>query len=564
MGGIRLRVVGMLAVQRGVHRALTATLFGLLAVLIAAPATAASPGTHAAQSRETGRVVVGFTGAVSTTQIQRIAKESGARVVRTIQSGDVAIVDPRAGFSADRVVARLEEAAGVRYAQPERRVHALFTPDDPSFALQWGMTRIGAPLAWDVQRGSSSVTVAVIDSGVDYTHPDLVGRLDTANGYDFIENDTQAQDAYGHGTHVAGIVSADINNSVAVAGLAGGCKVMPIRVLDSSGNGTDVGVAQAIRWAADHGAEVINLSLGTPEASTIMQEACDYAIAADCVVVAASGNSAAQSAWVPGQIQHPAAYEPVVAVGAIDSAGARASFSEWGSALDLVGPGVGIVSLYPVDRGSQVTISGTSMATAHVSGVAALVRSQNTGWSAAETIARLGESAEDLGAAGRDDQFGRGLVRADSALGVAGPPQVVPPSDGDSSTVPDDDVDDHVDDHVDDDTTISNTDDGNGGGSGSGRLSTAGGSGRGGDSGSDGDSVSDTTTRSVRGAGTGGASESGGTQAPALPQGTAEKPGESTPSWRDPFTIALIAVAAFVGVGLWRLWRRRARRSANS
>lgn len=419
---------------RAVNRALATA----LAVLYIASATSAFAGSSApAQDTggpwETGRVVAGVRPGTTSKELDKSARRSHARLVRTLAGGSVAVIDPRAGFSAAGVARELERESIVRHARPELRVRALLAPNDPAYPLQWGMARVGAPLAWDVQRGSGSVSVAVIDSGVEYGHPDLAGRVDTVNGWDFVDGDAQAQDDFGHGTHIAGIIAANTDNGLAVAGMAPGCTLMPLRALDAAGNGTDTSVAMAIRWAADRGAKVINLSLGSAERSLVMEEACDYAIARGCVVVAASGNSAAQVGWEPGQIQHPAAYAPVVAVGAVDQSGLRASFSEWGSALDLTAPGVGIVSLYPA--GGQATLSGTSMAAAHVSGVAALIRSQHPGLSGPDTVALLESTAEDLGAAGKDYRFGSGLVRADRAFG-AGTLPTPPPADDEIPGVP--------------------------------------------------------------------------------------------------------------------------------
>lgn len=419
---------------RAVNRAFVTVLAALLvAFATSAFAGPASPAQDSGGQWETGRVVAGVRPGTTSKELDKSVKRSHARLVRTVAGGRVAIIAPHAGFSAEGVARELERESTVLHARPELRVRALLAPNDPAYPTQWGMARVGAPTAWDVQRGSGSVSVAVIDSGVEYAHPDLAGRVDTVNGWDFVDGDAQAQDDFGHGTHIAGIIAANTDNGLAVAGMAHGCTLMPLRVLDAAGNGTDTSVALAIRWAADRGAQVINLSLGSAERSLVMEEACDYAIAQGCVVVAASGNSAAQVGWEPGQIQHPAAYAPVVAVGAVDQSALRASFSEWGSALDLTAPGVGIVSLYPT--GGQATITGTSMAAAHVSGVAALIRSQYPRLSGPDTVALLESSAEDLGTAGKDYRFGSGLVRADRALG-AGTQPVLPPADDDIPGVP--------------------------------------------------------------------------------------------------------------------------------
>jgi thermitase len=280
---------------------------------------------------------------------------------------------------------------------------------DPGFQLQWGMVRIGAPAAWDQSRGSG-VKVAVVDTGADLDHPDLAGRLDTTSDYDFVNGDPTAEDDHGHGTHVAGIIGATLNNGAGVAGVANRCTVLPLKALDSDGSGYDSDVADAIRWAADHGASVVSLSLGGGYSSAI-EAAVQYAAGSDCVVVAAAGNSSGYG------VSYPAACPNVIGVGSTDSSDSRSSFSSYGPGVDIAAPGSWI---YSTIVGGYGYMSGTSMSTPLVAGVMALVRAQNPAWSRTVVEQRVLSTSVDLGPKGRDDYFGYGRVDARSAVTMPG------------------------------------------------------------------------------------------------------------------------------------------------
>lgn len=393
-----------------------AIVMALTAVTMVSPAAAPAQGVP---SDQTGRVVIGYSSARDASSVRSRVANSGARVGGS-RLHRACVATPPTSMTSAEFIARMKRVPGVAYAEPERVMHVSYVPNDPMYApYQWAPRRIGAEAAWDVQRATPSVSVAVVDTGVDYAHPDLVGRIDSINATDVIDGGT-AQDLYGHGTHVAGIIAANANNAAFVAGIAPSATVMPVRVLDAQGSGTDAGVAAGIEWAADHGADVINLSLGGSAPSSVLAQACAYARAKDCVIVAASGNAAASPGWVWGAIEYPAAYPGVLSVGAVDANDTRAPFSEYGPDLDLVAPGVNIRSLYPGQKFAD--LQGTSMATPHVAAVAALLRSQNPTWTAVQVEQRLIDTSEDLGAAGKDYYFGNGLVRADLALGVGTPP----------------------------------------------------------------------------------------------------------------------------------------------
>ena len=300
----------------------------------------------------------------------------------------------------------------MRYAEPQRRLHALeHRQPDPGRAQQWGLDAVGVGAAWPLTRGAG-VVVAVVDTGV-APAPDLAGRL--LPGWNVIARSDASADDNGHGTHVAGTIAEAEGNGLAEAGVAPEASILPVKVLDAEGAGSDVDVAAGIVWAADHGARIINLSLGGPEASTVLADAVVYARRAGVLIVAAAGNDG-------GSVGVPARLAGVIAVGAVDAALVRAPFSAGGRALDLVAPGVGIVQQTLDGAGGYAdrSFSGTSMASPHVAGVAALVLAAGRATTATGVARLLTRTARDLGVAGKDTAYGAGLVRADAALGRPG------------------------------------------------------------------------------------------------------------------------------------------------
>lgn len=273
------------------------------------------------------------------------------------------------------------------------------------------MPRIKADKAWDISLGSEDIVVAVADTGVDINHPDLASSL--VYGYNAINNTNSIDDDNGHGTHVAGIAAGIINNSKGIAGVAGKSKIMPIKVLDSTGSGYTSNIGKGIMWAADHGAKVINLSLGSSSYDNYLQDAINYAYDKGALIVAAAGNS---STNVPS---YPAALNNVIAVSATDRSNAKATFSNYGSYIDLAAPGLSIYST--TFDGAYGYKSGTSMACPFVSGAAALVWSLNTNKSPSEIESILKSTAYDIGSTGRDDAFGYGLVDVYEAIRVIEP-----------------------------------------------------------------------------------------------------------------------------------------------
>jgi len=283
-------------------------------------------------------------------------------------------------------------------------------PNDPEFATQWGLAKIGVPTAWDVSLGSPDLIVAIVDSGVDASHPDLRNQL--VAGYDFVNDDADTTDDNGHGTQMAGIVAAEAFNALGGAGVAPRCRLMPIKVLDSSATGVYSAIANGITYAADHGARVINLSLAGSDASPVLESAVDYATARGVLVVAAAGNDGTSDP------AYPAAYTNAVAVSATDQRDKVARFSNYGSWVALAAPGVDILTTDWDASGSAgyTATTGTSAAAAFVSGAFALLLSAHPEWSIATAVSTLTNSARDLGTNGWDPYSGWGRIDVASAL----------------------------------------------------------------------------------------------------------------------------------------------------
>jgi thermitase len=241
-------------------------------------------------------------------------------------------------------------------------------PDDPRYAEQWALPAIGAPSAWaQMPADAPKVTVAVVDSGICASHPDLSGRL--TDGWDFIESDSVPQDDFGHGCSVSGVIAANLNNGIGIAGVAPNAQIMPLRVLNASGVGSYSNVAAAIVYAADNGAQVINLSLGGSNPSSALENAVNYTISKGVIVVAAAGNNGTEGAL------YPAAYPDVIAVGSVDSDLQHSSFSNYGPQIDVWAPGRNILTTRR--DGDYGLVNGTSFAAPYVAGAMGLAISQN-------------------------------------------------------------------------------------------------------------------------------------------------------------------------------------------
>ncbi|KJH73288.1 S8 family peptidase [Aliterella atlantica] len=303
-------------------------------------------------------------------------------------------------------------AKETEYIEPNYIYTALEAPNDPDYGKQWNLRSINVEAAWNETKGKD-VTVAVIDTGVSPV-PDLKDTT-FVKGYDFVNDKVEADDDNGHGTHVAGTVAQSTNNNYGVAGIAYEASIMPLKVLSAYGGGTVADIAESIRFAADNGADVINMSLGGGGESQVMKDAIDYAHNKGVVIIAAAGNESQNSASYPARYQH------VIGVAAIDAAGEKAPYSNFGAGVDISAPGgsqAGLILQDTIDPETGVAeirgFQGTSMASPHVAGVAALIRASGV-TQPDEVLAVLQKSARVI----KDDNlnyFGSGHLDAAAAV----------------------------------------------------------------------------------------------------------------------------------------------------
>jgi len=326
-----------------------------------------APGGHVPSE-----ILVGFRQGTTLAEIAQLNAAHGASVIDAIPQIRIARVRIPAGSDEGQVAAAYQRNRHVQYAEPDYIASAVGSVNDPYYlnATLWGLMKVQAPQAWDITIGSPNVSVAILDTGVDLSHPDLQGKIVSSVNF---SSSATASDMYGHGTHVAGIAAAATNNGVGIAGLGYNTTVMNVKVLGDDGTGSYAAVANGITWAADHGARVINMSLGGTTPSTTLESAVNYAWGKGVVVVAAAGNSSSTTQ------SYPAAYSNAIAVAATNADDTLASFSNRGDWVDISAPGVSIYSTVPTGSCPLCAstgygyASGTSMASPFVAGLAALV-----------------------------------------------------------------------------------------------------------------------------------------------------------------------------------------------
>ena len=358
-------------------------------------------------------ILVKFKPGAGGSETAEIHRQLGGKVKKTIPDIGVQVVTVPKGQAKEKAKAYSSKAK-VAYAEPDFVTEALGSPDDALFGNQWNMVKVQAPQAWEVTTGSSSINIAILDTGVDQDHPDLASKI--ISNVNFSGSNT-TDDIHGHGTHVAGIAAASTNNGLGVAGLGYDTTIMNVKVLSDTGSGTYSGLAAGIVWAADNGAEIINMSLGGSAPSSTLEDAVNYAWSKGVVVVAAAGNSGNDLAW------YPAYYANSIAIAATGANDALASWSNYGDWVDVAAPGASIYST--VKGGSYWYMSGTSMASPHVAGLAALVfttvsDTDGDGKLNDEVRSRIEATCDDIGVSG----IGYGRINAAQAVGDVAP--VVP------------------------------------------------------------------------------------------------------------------------------------------
>jgi len=352
-----------------------------------------------------GRLLVKFVDGTQPWLERKVLADAETQLEVTVRPLDVYVVDVRRGRTLD-AIEELAEAPAVEYVERDAAVQSFTTtPNDTLWEQQWGPMLVRAPTAWDATMGSPGIIVAVLDTGIDSTHPDLQDAV--VPGYDFVEGDAFPTDDNGHGTATAGVIGARTNNSRGQAGLCWRCSLMPIKVLNANRSGTTSAVAAGLVWAVDNGARVISMSLGGSEPTRTLAEAVDYAVRKGAVLVAAAGNESSQN------LSYPAAYVGVIGVAGSDQKDVLYSWSNYGSWVPVAAPGCNIA---PFLRGEYVNFCGTSAAAPVVAGIAGLALSGRPLATRTEVENALFRSANPIGTSVRYGRVNAELTLA--ALGV--------------------------------------------------------------------------------------------------------------------------------------------------
>jgi hypothetical protein len=376
--------------------------------------------TALAQSFAEGWVLVKFKPGTSASSVAATHRSFGSQVIDEIPQIRVQRVSAPRGRELAHA-AKYSHNPNVEFAELDYFAEGMsITPNDPYFASwQYGLNVIQTPTAWDITTGSASVIIAIVDTGVDYTHPDLAGKV--LSGYDFYDNDNNAMDENHHGTHIAGIIGAVANNGIGIAGITWQNPILPVKVYDALGNSLYSIVAKGIIYATDRGARVINLSLGAPTSNSTLQSAVDYAYNHGVVLAAAAGNNGTLG------IVYPAAYPNVIAVGASDGNDQRSTISNYGTELDVIAPDGGFSTCL---LGRIESLGGTSMSTAYVSAVCGLILSVNPSLTPTDVMRIIRDSADDKGTIGWDMYTGYGRLNAYKAvvMATATPAPAPPPA----------------------------------------------------------------------------------------------------------------------------------------
>jgi subtilisin family serine protease len=366
------------------------------------------------------RFAFSFKANLNEAQIKNLEKKYNTKFTRIIPQIGIAIAektedtDLEAASSKMKSESLLENAEPINQATLEKTVAVKV--NDPDSKNQYHLDLLGVREAWSITMGNPKVTLAIIDTGIDLNHPDLRDKIVT--GKNIVDPGLKPMDDNGHGTHVAGIAGAETGNGIGVAGIAPDCAIMPVKVM-KNGLGTDIDIAEGIVWAADHGADVMNISIGLYARSTAMERAVKYALNKNVVIVSSAGNDGKSS-----QIHIPSMIKGVIEVSATTRVDHLASFSNYAQQISVSAPGDNILSTMPTynvkltaEAGKNYGIlSGTSMSSPMVAGLAALIKSEDRNQTPKQVRARLESSAVDLGKRGYDEYFGNGRIDAFAAL----------------------------------------------------------------------------------------------------------------------------------------------------
>ena len=407
------------------HSSIVTSLILSIALFLTSVSGFAAPVMQQSHQYQAGEVLVKYRNGINAAQLNSMTQSNGVASVHQFQSkyknDEImrwAHVKLAPGMDVQQAIKQLSANPNIERVEPNYIITINLTPNDPSYSQLWGLHNIGqtggtqdadidAPEAWDINTGSGNVVVAVIDSGVDYTHPDLAaniwvnsgeiagngidddgnGFIDDINGYDFINNDADPMDDNSHGTHVSGTIAAVGNNALGVVGVSWNAKIMGLKFLGANGSGSTAGAIQAVLYAANNGANIINASWGGGGFSQSLSDAITTANNAGVLFVAAAGNANSNNDLSPF---YPASYTApnVISVASTTSTDGRSGFSNYGATtVDLGAPGSSIYSTTPGN--TYGFKSGTSMASPHVAGAAAVVLAANPGFTVAQLKARL-------------------------------------------------------------------------------------------------------------------------------------------------------------------------------
>lgn len=340
----------------------------------------------------TDRILIKYKDELDNSTKMRINAKYEGKSVEEISPLGVHIVKVPPGKVKEKIKA-IKKDRNVVFAEPDNMYKAFFVPNDIFFNKQWALPKIKAPNAWDIIKSNSGVKIAILDTGIDLSHKDLIKKVIASVNF---TASSSGNDLFGHGTHVAGIAAGDTNNGIGAAGVGFNASIMNVKVIEDSGSGYNSSIAKGIIWAADNGAKVINMSLGGTTSSKTIEKAIYYAWKKGVVIVAAAGNDGSKTP------NYPAACKNVISVAATDSNDNKANFSNFGPWVSVAAPGVDIFSTLPDHRNNvgslnYGSLSGTSMAAPYVAGLVALVWSTSNGTDNATVRKKILTSAEKAG-----------------------------------------------------------------------------------------------------------------------------------------------------------------------
>jgi len=377
-------------------------------ILAAATPLAFSAPNHGEPEFAKGRILVEPQAGLTIDEFANDLKIHGAGKAYKLGQSNIHVIEVPHG-SEKALANKLKHNPHFKFAELDERVEVSATTNDPYLGSEWHISKMGVNTAWDKTQGAG-VTIAILDSGIDSSHPDFAGRL--VAGYNSYDNNTNTADVCGHGTKAAGSAAAALNNGLGVAGVAGQARIMPVRIAYNNSGSCYAyfsTMASGVTWAADHGARVVNISYANVPSSSAVQSAANYLKGKGGLLFVSAGNYNRDEGFTPTDTMIP--------VSATDSADNRASFSSYGAFVALSAPGVGIYTT--VQGGTYGAVSGTSFASPVAAGVAALVMSANPSLTPDQVKNILFTTAVDLGTAGRDIYFGYGRVNAAAAIAKA-------------------------------------------------------------------------------------------------------------------------------------------------